>query len=614
MSYQKPPPNDRRKCARRLDWLQAEGKVADEIRARDWSQTILGPLDEWPTILRSTLNLVLNSDLSMFVGWGEDLLCFYNDAYAPLLQGRGEALGHPLGDVFPEAAPSVGPLFAKALQGEATFRESFSIPLLRDAVVQETWWTVSYSPIFEEGGGICGVFVPVHEITRQLEAVAQLRTSEENRRIFSNLVPSLLWRANPDGENVWINQRMRDFFGESDPWEAVHPEDRPSLEGEWTRAKHEGNTFHHCHRVKSPDGTYRWHVAISEPRTGSTGTIQEWCGVATDVHDLRLAADAVEESSALFRRFASNSADMIWVADAVSGRFEYLSPAFHAIWGPSPPAAELTWDYWLSTVHPDDRLQQEQSFERLQAGEVLNEQYRILRPDGTVRWIRDTMFPIFTAGGAIYKIGGIAQDITRQNGQIVHLVDGGPESRNALAQRLQALGYQVRPFATVAAFLRVSRALLPGCVVFLDRGDDAEAERLASGVKGNLQSLPVVMVCDVKNASRAISLMKQGVCDIVLPSDPPEHLEQAVATALAQMQTGTCEDNAVRNAKEQVQQLTEREREVLEGLSEGATNKMLARDLGVSPRTVETYRVRLLEKLGVPNLPQAVKIAALSAL
>ena len=596
------------------DWLQADGVIAGEIRQRDWSDTSLGPRESWPQTLRTTLNLILNSSFPMLVTWGDELLCFYNDAHAPLLPEQKNALGLQLPEVFSETFKSIGQFFTDAMLGKATYRDCLPLPIVRHGKTEDSWWVISYSPIHDETGNICGVFVPIHEITARVQLEAKLKASEENLRIFSDLVPSFLWRARPDTSMIWSNQRMQEYFDDAVPLEAVHPEERGSLEREWERAKRESDTFHHYHRLRAANGEYRWFLAISEPRLAADGSIEEWCGVATDVQDLHVAAEISAENSSLFRSFANNSADVLWIADVASKRLDYLSPAFHAIWGPTPASCEVDWDFWLSSIHPDDRQQQTESLSRLIRGEVLCEHYRIVRPDGTVRWIRDKMFPILGIDGSVQKVGGIAQDITRQNGKMVHLIDAEPESRNLRLRQLQAMGYQVRPFGLVEAFLRVSRALIPGCVVMVDSGCGDEAAKLACGIKREVKTLPLVLVCDVADVQNAISLMKQGVSDIVLPSDPPERLEQALAAALAEMQPDHGEDRAVSDASQRMHLLSDREREILRGLSEGATNKLLARDLGLSPRTVETYRTRILEKLGVASLPEAVKIETLAQL
>jgi len=91
-------------------WLHAGGRIAEQLQSRDWSTTSLGPIDLWPTTLRTTLNLILNSPFPMFVAWGEEMICFYNDAHAPLLPEQKDALGLPLNEVFPDTFDRVGGL------------------------------------------------------------------------------------------------------------------------------------------------------------------------------------------------------------------------------------------------------------------------------------------------------------------------------------------------------------------------------------------------------------------------------------------------------------------------------------------------------------------------
>jgi len=598
----------------RCSWLYGGGVVGARIAACDWAKTPLGPIAFWPHALRNTLNLILNSELSMLIAWGPELRCFYNDAYAPIVDGKGDVLGSPFIDVFPEAWDQVGSIMDKALEGESLYFGEHCVRLLRNGTMQDTWWVFSYSPIIDEKGQICGVFAPVHEITDKMAVLASLRKSEANLQIVSDLVPGMLWRSTHEGEIVWSNNNMKAFFGTTQMGDAIHPDDQASVWESWEQARAKASTYQHHHRLKGPDGEYRWYFASSEPRIDEQGEVVEWYGVATDIHDLHTALNALSESEALFNSFASNSGSVIWMADAATLKLDYLSSAFSKIWGHPPEGNEVTWAYRLATVHPDDRFRQERTLEELLQGEVLHEEYRIVRQDGSVRWIRDTMFPIFTTGGLIHKIGGIAQDITRENSLIVHLIDDRLDHRNIIAQQLRALDYEIRVFPSVESFLRVQRAVLPGCVVYLDHDGADEAKRLASALSGQKGMLPLVLVRDVADPAEAICLMKQGASDIVLATDPPARLVQAIATVLATMEDIVREGDAVQDAMTKTRGLTDRERDILVCLSNGGTNKMIGRDLGISPRTVETYRMRILERLGVTTVPAAVKIAAIAGL
>lgn len=122
------------------------------------------------------------------------------------------------------------------------------------------------------------------------------------------------------------------------------------------------------------------------------------------------AEASLRESEERFRGFAENSADVLWIVNATSMKLEYLSPAFERVWGESREAVMQDIGRWAELVHPDDRAQAAQGMPRLLAGESYTGTYRIVRPDGAVRWIRDTGFPIHEDG--VTRVGGIAQDIT----------------------------------------------------------------------------------------------------------------------------------------------------------------------------------------------------------
>lgn len=115
----------------------------------------------------------------------------------------------------------------------------------------------------------------------------------------------------------------------------------------------------------------------------------------------------------LFCSFADNSADVLRIVDAMTGRISYLSPAFSTIWGELPEAVLADAGRWLALVHPEDRERAAAVLPRVLAGESVVAEYRIVRAsDGATRWICDTCFPVRGEGGAIGQVGGIARDVT----------------------------------------------------------------------------------------------------------------------------------------------------------------------------------------------------------
>jgi PAS domain S-box-containing protein len=134
-----------------------------------------------------------------------------------------------------------------------------------------------------------------------------------------------------------------------------------------------------------------------------------WATVERAQAEARLRA-----SEALFRSFAENSTDTLWIVDATTGRLDYLSPAFAAMFGADPDGVMADIGRFLDLVHPDDRTLVAGAMPTLlSSGDTYQVEYRIKRPgDGAVRWLQDTGFPIRDASGTIERAGGVVQDVT----------------------------------------------------------------------------------------------------------------------------------------------------------------------------------------------------------
>ena len=131
-----------------------------------------------------------------------------------------------------------------------------------------------------------------------------------------------------------------------------------------------------------------------------------------DIAERKLAEVSLRESEQRFRELAENINEVFWITDPGTGRFLYISPAYEKISG--HPCADLikSPDLWLGAVHPDDRTKASQFVPTSSILGPYDETYRIVRPDGSVRWIRDRAFPVQNAEGRIFRAVGTAEDIT----------------------------------------------------------------------------------------------------------------------------------------------------------------------------------------------------------
>jgi PAS domain S-box-containing protein len=172
------------------------GEMRALCRAYDWAATPLGPADEWPVSLRTTVATLLGSRNPMFLFWGPELIQIYNDAYRSSLGSAGRdgsrhprALGMRGRDFWTDIWEVIGPQIEQVLgTGEPTWHEDQYLPIERDGRLDDVWWTYSYGPAFDDDGRINGVLVVCQETTQRVRAEQALRDSEARyRTLFESM-------------------------------------------------------------------------------------------------------------------------------------------------------------------------------------------------------------------------------------------------------------------------------------------------------------------------------------------------------------------------------------------------------------------------------------------
>ena len=160
------------------EFLAGGGELGARMRAMDWSATSLGPVERWPQSLRTSISICLNSRFPIIVWWGGDLTVLYNDAYAPFLGIKHpEALARPGREVWHEIWEIVGPMLEGVIErSEATWSDDLLLLLERHGYPEECYFTFSYSPIYDESGGVSGVFTPVSDTTAKIIGERRLRS------------------------------------------------------------------------------------------------------------------------------------------------------------------------------------------------------------------------------------------------------------------------------------------------------------------------------------------------------------------------------------------------------------------------------------------------------
>lgn len=153
------------------------GEMGTIMREMDWSQTKLGPVETWPSSLKTMLGVVLGSRFPMLLWWGPDLLHLYNDAYRPILRDKHPAsLASPAADIWAEVWDVAGPM-ARSVQegGPATWTEDLQLFINNSDMAEETYFTFSYSPVPGDDGRVGGLLNTVQETTVKVQSERQIR-------------------------------------------------------------------------------------------------------------------------------------------------------------------------------------------------------------------------------------------------------------------------------------------------------------------------------------------------------------------------------------------------------------------------------------------------------
>lgn len=155
-------------------------QMAARMREFDWASSPLGDPADWPASLTTAVRICIGSRFPMIVWWGPELRFLYNDAYLPLLGTKHPALDKPGAAVWTEIWHIIGPMLESVMTtGEATWSEDLLLPMNRHGYWEETYWTYSYSPVYDDAGAVRAVFTAVTETTERVIGERRMATLRE---------------------------------------------------------------------------------------------------------------------------------------------------------------------------------------------------------------------------------------------------------------------------------------------------------------------------------------------------------------------------------------------------------------------------------------------------
>ncbi len=360
--------------------------------------------------------LAENVDALLWLFDYENGLVHVNAAYEALTGRSRASLAEKPRSWWDNVDPTHRPALRRDLAAEKRFERTVRV-FREDG--SERWVRLCGRPVVDERGATTHFAGTGEDVTEQHEAERVSREERETFRIVAENVSDLISRHALDGRVLYASPSIEAVLGYSPhdsltepPRDWILPEDFAN----WARHARElfrstePRTFEF--RVKHQDGSDRWLQSSCRMLRDADGNPREILAVSRDVTEQRRAAAALAESEERFRQLAESIHQVFWLYDVDARQVVYVSPAYERIWGHGIEAIHDHSRHWIDSVHPEDRRRVWGEFKEKAARGDFDVEYRVMRPNGDLRWIHDRGFPIRNATGQVYRIAGIAEDVT----------------------------------------------------------------------------------------------------------------------------------------------------------------------------------------------------------
>ncbi len=410
-----------------ISFLQGGGEMGELIRTKDWSKTSLKNPETWPQSLRTTLSIILNSKFPMFLFWGPDLICFYNDAYRPSLgiDGKHPAmLGEKAPNYWKEIWNDIKPLIDSVLAGgKANWSEDQLLPIYRNGAMEDVYWTFSYSAVYDESGLPAGVFVTCSETTRKVIALKTLQEREEELEFTIDAAELASWNIYPSTNTFIANNRLKEWYGfnKEDEIEVeaalarIGEEDRQKVVDAMAAALDPDKKadFKIIHSINNPL-TKENRIILAKGRVffDENNVALSFTGTGQDITYEFVASKKLKQSEEQFHTLADNISQFTWMADDKGNRYWFNQRWYNYTGTTEHDMKTLGW----SIVHHPDHIERvkEKIKQSLVTGEIWEDTFPLKDKNGNYNWFLTRAVPIKNEEGKIVRWLGSNTDITAQ--------------------------------------------------------------------------------------------------------------------------------------------------------------------------------------------------------
>ncbi|MBM4068599.1 MAG: PAS domain S-box protein [Planctomycetes bacterium] len=412
-----------------------------------------------------------------------------------------------------------------------------------------------YAPTLDAGGTPDGWVALVLDITERRRMEEALRQSEERFARFMQSLPGLAWIKDLHGRYVYVNDAAASAFncppdrllGKSDD-DLFPPQTAAQFKQNDQKAQTSDKGIQVIEKLEQADGIVHHSIVSKFPILGPEGSPAFIGGMAIDITDRLRAEEVLADSEERFRQFAENISEVFWMSNLQTTKLLYISPAYEKVWGRT---CQSLYEYprsFLEAIHPDDQERVRTIIlEKHALGESTDTEYRVVRPDGSVRWVWDRAFPVRDADGRVYRMAGIAEDITEKKKAEEELKEADRRKDEFLATLAHELRNPLAPIRNATYVLRLAEladAELQGARDIIDRQvqqmvrliDDLLDISRITRAKLQLRKERVELAAVVRVATEAARPLIDAQAHALTITLPPEpiHLE-ADPTRLAQV-------------------------------------------------------------------------------
>ena len=386
------------------DFLSGGGEAGQIIRSINWSTTPVGTPATWPLSLQTSIRILLQSHVPMFIAWGASGTIFFNDACQPLIGAQpAKAMGQPVHTLFASQWKSLGPVFDQVMLGQPVNLPDVSCSINQKGYTEAVPYTFSCIPIPNETGKAGGMLVTATENTTQLAA--------DHKKIYDVLLQlpiGILIVRMPDYKVELVNDSFLQVINEQVSgltgqhlFQAIPELKGQSLEQLIEQVLQSGQLHMESDLpvqvARNGKQALAYFNFLFYPLLESDGAVNGVMLVGREVTDHVLERKRMEKSERYFRRLADTIPVMLWIRRP-DGHCTYVNQKWYDYTGQTPDKT-LGHD-WLSVVHEDDIEPMQRGFQEANARQVpFNLEYRIRGADGIYRWILDSGSPMFDTAG-----------------------------------------------------------------------------------------------------------------------------------------------------------------------------------------------------------------------